>query len=425
MTKTDRQVIYEKLVEVLSSIEFLEAEASPERQQEVVAAKRQVREELQAQANGDKPKAKKSAFSTARYKTSDDGEKGSPEQWRQAAKAILNVNDENCLTTLGLAGVPASEADLKTAWRSAIRKAHPDLGGSQDEAARLNAAYELALSLFFSKPKMTKTTGRKDTGLRPQLLTPITEEEAEKYLADDLWCIQEKKDGKHGLLRVADGKLIAANKQGLEMSIPSNVEKAMLQHFDSVILDGELIGDQFFVFDILEYQGSDLRILDYESRYEVYLTNKIFPKGSLDCLILVPAYIGVEEKTAFFERIKAEKKEGVVFKKLNASFKEGRPETGGDMVKCKFWATLSAIVDERETGKSSFITYVLNEQGKRVYLGHCTALGKVMPQPGDIVELRYLYAYPGGKLIQQNLIGIRDDVTKEECTTKQLKFKAE
>ena len=57
MTKTDRQVIYEKLVEVLSSIEFLEAEASPERQQEVVAAKRQVREELQAQANGDKPKS--------------------------------------------------------------------------------------------------------------------------------------------------------------------------------------------------------------------------------------------------------------------------------------------------------------------------------------------------------------------------------
>jgi bifunctional non-homologous end joining protein LigD len=142
-------------------------------------------------------------------------------------------------------------------------------------------------------------------------------------------------------------------------------------------------------------------------------------------LILVPSFFGTEAKTREFDKIKAQQKEGVVFKKISAVFSEGRPETGGDMVKCKFWATLSAIVDEKATGKSSFISYVLDPQGKRVYLGHCSALGKVMPQAGAVVELRYLYAYKGGKLIQQVFLGIRDDVNPEECTTRQLKFKSE
>lgn len=173
-SNTDRQLIVAALLEALNTTSFLKMDelvnASKERLEEFIAVKRQVRNELQKllfepEPETEKPKAKKKPFSTARYKT-HDGEKGSPEQWREAAKVLLNVNDENCLTTLGLTGVPASEDDLKKAWRAAIRKCHPDIiGGSQDEAAKLNAAYELALSLFFTKKPMTATTKgkRKDT----------------------------------------------------------------------------------------------------------------------------------------------------------------------------------------------------------------------------------------------------------------------
>lgn len=421
-SKKDRELIFNKLLEALTSEAFLNMEelidASPERRTEFMNEKRRVREELQDLAKGIKPKAKKSTFSTARYKT-HDGEKGNPEQWREAAKVILNVNDENCLTTLGLTGVPTSEAILKTAWRAAVRLVHPDLGGSEDEAARVNAAYELALALFFTKPKTTKA-GRQDTGLRPQLLTPITEDESVKYLTNDLWCIQEKMDGKHGILKKVGDRVIAANKQGLEMSIPKVVEDAVL-NLPDVVIDGELIGNKFYIFDLLEHGSLDYRQYPYAVRHE--RLKSLLPKD--DFLIVVPAYMGTKAKTDFYYSIKTAEKEGVVFKKLDAVWKEGRPEVGGDMVKCKFWATLSAIVDSEDTGKTSFISYVLDPNGKRVYLGKCTALGKVMPVAGDIVELRYLYAYPGGKLIQQNLLGIRDDVAKEECTTKQLKFKKE
>jgi bifunctional non-homologous end joining protein LigD len=270
---------------------------------------------------------------------------------------------------------------------------------------------------------MTKAS-RKDTGLRPQLLTPISEEEAEKYLQDDHWCLGEKKDGDHVVSKVTNGKVTAANKQGLEKAIPKSIESDLLEYFSEAVLDGELIGVTFHVFDILEYLGTDYRVHNYDTRYA--LLTRLFPSGKLGSLILVPSFFGTEAKTREFDKIKAQQKEGVVFKKISAVFSEGRPETGGDMVKCKFWASLSAIVSEEETGKSSFVSYVLDEKtGERVDLGRCSALGKVMPKAGDVVEIRYLYWRVGGKLIQPTFIAIRDDVAIEECTTKQLKAKCD
>lgn len=432
----DKQLIYAKLIDCLNSVAFINEleelkEATPERLKEFVEVKRQVREELQNNLSGDKPKAKKKKpFSTLKYKT-HDGQKGSPEQWREAAKVILNVNGENCLSTLGLTGVPATEADLKRIYRDAIRKAHPDVGGSEDEAARINAAYDLALNLFFTKPKETKAA-RADTGLRPQLLTPINEDEAVKYIEDDRWCIQEKMDGKHIIVKrnpkrdeISDG-VISANKQGLETTLPNALESAIKDSFNvPCTLDGELIGNKLYVFDLLDYDSVDYRKENYQTRYE--MLQKIFTNYQLgNNLHLVPAVWSTSAKSAVFSKLKAEDREGVVFKRLDTPWSEGRPESGGNMVKCKFWASVSAIVDEQETGKSSFISYVFDAKtGERVSLGHCSALGKVAPKAGDVVELKYLYAYKGGKLIQQSLLGIRDDVSPEECTTKQLKFKAD
>ena len=422
----DKQLIYSRLIDCLNSVAFINEleelkDATPERLKEFVEVKRQVREELQDLVAGKKPKAKK-PFSTAKYKT-HDGKKGSPEQWREAAKVVLNVNGENCLSTLGLTGVPATEAELKKVYRDAIRKAHPDVGGSEDEAARLNAAYELALNLFFTKPQEPKGK-RKDTGLRSQLLTPIEESEVIKYIEDDLWCAQEKMDGKHGIIKKEGSTILAANKQGLEMAIPRSVEEAVQSLSYDITFDGELINGRFYVFDILQDQTTDCRTLSYKARYE--RLRKIFPDYQLGSLHLVPMVFSTSAKAAMFSKLKAEDREGIVFKRMDTSWSEGRPEVGGNMVKCKFWASLSAIVSEEETGKSSFASYVLDATtGERVDLGRCSALGKVAPKVGDVVEIKYLYAYKGGKLIQQSLLGIRDDVSPNECTTKQLKYKAE
>jgi bifunctional non-homologous end joining protein LigD len=229
-------------------------------------------------------------------------------------------------------------------------------------------------------------------------------------------------DGEHGIIKKEGSKIVAANKQGLEKSLPRSVEEAIQSLSYDVTLDGELIGGRFYVFDILQDQDTDCRSFTYKTRYE--RLRKIFPDYQLGSLHLVPAVWSTSAKSAMFTKLKAEDREGIVFKRMDTPWSEGRPEVGGNMIKCKFWASLSAIVSEEETGKSSFVSYVLDAKtGERVDLGRCSALGKVMPKAGDVVELKYLYCHKGGKLIQQSLLGIRDDVSPDECTTKQIKFK--
>jgi bifunctional non-homologous end joining protein LigD len=47
-----------------------------------------------------------------------------------------------------------------------------------------------------------------------------------------------------------------------------------------------------------------------------------------------------------------------------------------------------------------------------------------IPQPGQLVECRYLYAHKqSGSIYQPVYLGPRDDVAEHECTTAQLKFK--
>ena len=69
---------------------------------------------------------------------------------------------------------------------------------------------------------------------------------------------------------------------------------------------------------------------------------------------------------------------------------------------------------DQTTGKPAvFVT------GKPAWHG----LGKVIDKA--VVEVRYLYAFPEGRLYQPVYLGRRDDVGAEACGREQLKFKAE
>jgi hypothetical protein len=47
-----------------------------------------------------------------------------------------------------------------------------------------------------------------------------------------------------------------------------------------------------------------------------------------------------------------------------------------------------------------------------------------VPKVGQVLEVRYLYAYKGGSLFQPTSLGVRDDVDPPECVIGQLKYKA-
>jgi len=268
-------------------------------------------------------------------------------------------------------------------------------------------------------------TKRVDTGLRSQLPIKVKKSEAERLISDDLYLMQEKMDGHHKMSKAEGTELTTANKKGQSVSTPSELAAALLLAGENITLDYEHIGDTFHVFDLLTHKARNLRSLGYEARYLALaaLLAKM-PAGSP--VKLVRAARTSAEKRALWDEITARDGEGVVFKLKSQPFAPGKVAEGA-MLKCKFYETLSAIVDSITVGKRSISVSLFGAgAGPRVAVGKCTIpSNKPIPAVGDVVEIRYLYAYRGGSLYQSTYIGPRDDVDQEECTMDQLKFKPE
>jgi bifunctional non-homologous end joining protein LigD len=91
----------------------------------------------------------------------------------------------------------------------------------------------------------------------------------------------------------------------------------------------------------------------------------------------------------------------------------------------KFHETALFIVTKLNDQRS--VSLMLWENGKVRPSGHVTIPpNHEIPKPGEIVECRYLYAFKeSGSIYQPVFLGRRHDIFHEECTTSQLKYKAE
>lgn len=261
----------------------------------------------------------------------------------------------------------------------------------------------------------------RDTGFRPQLLNEIEESEVGKYLNDDDWCAQEKFDGRRrGLLR--DGATISgSNRRGLSIALPHKLssELAMLGE-KTFVIDGEAVGEKVMLFDLLT---RGLTFLSYKKRYELLM--KLIPMHQT-YIDVIPTAWTTEQKTKLYKRLMKENAEGIVFKRISAPYSAGRPNSGGDQLKFKFVATASCVVTKVNTKARSIGLCVFDEQNQQVDVGNVTVYpNQSIPTVGGIVEVKYLYYFPGGSLFQPVLLGERDDLMVLDATYKQLKLKRE
>jgi bifunctional non-homologous end joining protein LigD len=270
------------------------------------------------------------------------------------------------------------------------------------------------------------------TGNIPQLLNPIEEEEVEKYLADPAWGAQEKKDGKHVMIEFDGKEVTASNRKGLKIGIPEPIALAVKGLGSDILLfDGESIGEVYYVFDLLRATVRDVdghdEVVEFkdQSYIERYNILDLLCKDLPPAIKLVPLAVTEKEKRELYARLKKEGREGIVFKRLYAPYVPGRPNSGGDMLKFKFYATASCVVGPGRAGKRS-IGLLLMKGGDMVSVGNCTVpANQSVPAEDSIVEIRYLYSYPDGSLYQPVLLGVRDDIDLDACSVKQLKYKAE
>ncbi len=258
--------------------------------------------------------------------------------------------------------------------------------------------------------------------LLPQLLNPVDLGEIDALIASQDWGLQEKFDGRRVLIQKIGPAIIGFNRRGLPIGLPQQWVTDLTQLPVDVTLDGEAVGDRFHAFDLLELGGQDLRTKPLIERLSS-LVNLIGPLRK-ESLQPVNTAFGSEYKRQRFAEFQASGREGVVFKRLDAHYSTGRPNTGGPALKHKFTASLSALVT-RINAQRSVALQLRGEKGWQSAGNVTIPANQPVPQPGDVVEIRYLYAFPeSGVLFQPVYLGLRTDITPGECGTRQLKFKA-
>ena len=263
------------------------------------------------------------------------------------------------------------------------------------------------------------------SGILPQLLNSVEEAEVELLLRDDNYCAQEKFDGKHLLIRKQDDDLEGINKKGFVVGLPQTVANELRSVSGSYIPDGESIGDDYHAFDLLEYNGENLRVLPYRIRLARLIDLLMLARADYQHIHLVETAFSTQQKTELWQRLRRENREGIVFKRLNAPYVPGRPNSGGPQLKFKFVATASVVVARINVQRSVEVSLL---QGRNlVSCGNVTIpANHQIPRVGDVVDVRYLYAYRDSLALYQPVyLGPRDDVDAGECLVSQLKFKAE
>jgi bifunctional non-homologous end joining protein LigD len=315
-------------------------------------------------------------------------------------------------------------------------------GGALQDGSKTKApvALDKALAAFDAliKEKMGKgytmdtggqlyqaVTDKDFTGVLPQLLNEMDKACVPELIADKDWIAQEKQDGHRRMMdqASADALVLSINRKGIRVGLPLETAQAFaaLAQFAPWRLDGELVGSVFHVFDVLEWGGEVTTAETVAQRLQRLEAVKA-ALGEQGLVRVVYTAYTAAEKQALYDKMKAETREGLVFKRLEAVYIPGRPASGGDQLKHKFVATATFIVLSHSSDRRSV---QLGLTGVNRELGSVTIPPNMdIPAVSALVEIRYLYAYPDGALAQPNYQGLRTDLEVADCVESQLKFKA-
>lgn len=254
--------------------------------------------------------------------------------------------------------------------------------------------------------------GEQFSGCLPQLPTVVRDEaQIEAMLADPAWWVQEKHDGDNRQVRVlADASVQGINKRGLIVALPQDLADGIAAVPGPLLASGELIGTTLYLFDVQEVGGKDLRALPYSQRY-VHLQSVVETarKAGADIQLVVAEQTS-EGKRRLVEDIRGRAGEGVVFKRADAPFVEGKlSATSADQFKWKFTEDCTVRVKAISKSKRSVEMEIDGPDGP-------LALGSVsippnhdIPSKGDLVSVTYLHLFEGGSLFQPQYKGVRVD----------------
>lgn len=272
------------------------------------------------------------------------------------------------------------------------------------------------------------------------LLNAVSPDSVDSLLDAPEWALQPKIDGQRLLVEIAeDGTIRGFNRRGVEVTVPANIVDGLDGFPTGVTYDGEITGGAdgqvFHIFDVVDEN------LTFQQRTEAL--ERVFgrqegrpPAGRLltpyrqealegivgqngnGSVRLVRTYIDRWAKRESLKTLADANREGVVFKRLDARYTVGRPNSGGSYLKHKFVQSATCQVLRVNNQRSVEIGLVGPGALPSRSCGNVTIpANHEIPAVGQLVEVQYLYANPvvsdfsrgSATLYQPVYLGVRDD----------------
>lgn len=268
--------------------------------------------------------------------------------------------------------------------------------------------------------------------MKPALAQSIELRHLPRYLEDDKFNCQQKLDGQRVLVEIVDGKVVPFNRNGdprpagLPVPIKECLQQSLQGHW---ALDGEMIGDTYWVFDLL--RALEVVSPSTPCAHRLHVLEEFFTVWQPPpCIQVVPRACTAEDKKALAKKVYESGGEGLILRDATRPYHEGRRTS--DILKAKFVKTVDAIVLEKGCdGKDNLVLGVYRDESafaageKPIEIAHCTALSGdgAKVQIGDVVEVTYL-TWSGTRLVQPTRPVFRTDKRPNECLLSQLQIGA-
>ncbi|WP_228450770.1 DNA ligase D [Chryseolinea soli] len=219
---------------------------------------------------------------------------------------------------------------------------------------------------------------------------PMLAQIGDKPFDDNGWLFEVKWDGYRAVAEVNKNDVRLYSRNGLSfLDLYAPVAQELKKIKDDVMLDGEIVVlddhskpsfqklqhyDEnrnrplvYYVFDCLRYKNKDLTHLPLEERKKIL--EKLLPKSNI---IRYSDHVE-NEGTAFFHKVSEMGLEGMIAKRKNSTYTEGK--RSNDWLKIKNQNTQEAIIagfTEPRNSRSYFGALILGmyEKGQLKYIGH-------------------------------------------------------
>lgn len=211
--------------------------------------------------------------------------------------------------------------------------------------------------------------------------------DAEPLICDaDLVC-EEKIDGMR-LQIIKTGNVVSGwTRNGVEWTVPHAVRAQCFEYENDFHVDGELVGEYFFAFDVISWRGTEAASRPMVER-----------RAILRALPFQTVRQATTEATkrALVDSVRAEGGEGVVFKPRGA-YSDGRAYG----IKVKFYLTEQVRVESIDIARGVAAT----KMGNVSFPLNCQ-----WPKAGEMIEVRFDRLSAKGKMVRPVFQRVRADL---------------